>query len=108
MKKIVNILGVSLLALSVQACTTAPQARFMQSSQCGVTQVKPLHLLYQTGNPAPNLGIIGGNNITPDVKDAAVVEDAVPTETGDQETDRFMDLLKYFVEPIVVALITRP
>jgi hypothetical protein len=108
MKKIINILGLSLLALSVQACTTTPQAGFMQSRQCGVAQVKPMHLFYQTGNTAPNLGVIGGNNITPDIKDAAVVEETAPTETGDQEVDRFMDLLKNFVEPIVVALIARP
>lgn len=101
MKKMANIISISLLALSVQACTTVPKPTFTTSRQDGITQVKPLNPVYQSGSPAPNVCLIGATKST----SADLVEEA--GQIPDQTADRTLELLKDFVGPVLIALIGR-
>ena len=108
MKKMANIISISLLALSVQACTTVPQPTFTTSRQGGITQVKPLNPVYQYGSPAPNVCLIGGNKSLPADQAEETVEEGVLLEEGQSQTaDRTLELLKDFVGPVLIALIGR-
>jgi hypothetical protein len=65
--------------------------------------------LYRPGNAAPNVCLIGGNQPLPAAQAEDTVEEVAPPEEGQNQTsDQILALLKDFVGPVLIALISRP